>query len=172
MLLSLKLSSFSFISHVHTHQQEQSYPKPTAKPKPTDVQIKTHKDPNQKSQIQRTLQGDRENSTNPVEGELRSSQLMGFGLMGLHNWWVSVWWVFTRERGRASVSWWVSIFTAAAGFLSFLSNGEIQVVFGCWVSFFIVARFLGFLLDGGYCCSSDAKGKSIDRTREKGVKNL
>ena len=24
----------------------------------------------------------------------------------------------------------------------------------------------------GYCCSSDAKGKSIDRTREKGVKNL
>ena len=32
LLLSLKLSSFSFISHVHTHQQEQSYPKPTAKP--------------------------------------------------------------------------------------------------------------------------------------------
>ena len=58
----------------------QSYPKPMAKPKPTDVQIKTHKYPNKKLQIQRTLQGDRENFANPVEGELWSSQLMGFGL--------------------------------------------------------------------------------------------
>ena len=40
------------------------------------------------------------------------------------------------------------VLTATARFLGFLSNGEIRVVFGCWVSFFIVAGFLGFLLDG------------------------
>ena len=55
----------------------------------------------------------------------------------------------TIERGRASIScYWVSNFIAAAGFLGFLSNGEIRVVFNCWVSFFTIVGFLGFLLDG------------------------
>ena len=42
------------------------------------------------------------------------------------------------------------------------------ILHSCWVFGFSFR----WRSSPGYCCSSDAKGKSIDRTREKGVKNL